>query len=187
MAGVGKRDDLVIDTRALGRRPGSMLPYQAAVTSPSRIGLEMIAILPDTPIDLDLRLEAVSEGILVSGTVRTNVTGECIRCLETFEDDLVIEPQELFAYPDSLTVETTEDDEIRRVERDRIDLEPMLVDAAAAVLPFQPVCSPDCLGLCSECGIRLAITEPGHGHETIDPRWAALAEKAISEGTDSGS
>lgn len=185
MTGVGNRDDLVIDTRSLGRRPGSMLPYRETASAPSRIGLEMIAIEPGTPIDLDLRLEAVSEGILVSGTVHSTVTGECIRCLETFTDDLVIEPQELFAYPDSLTVETSEEDEVRRVERDRIDLEPMLIDAAAAVLPFQPVCSPDCLGLCSECGIRLAIAEPGHSHETIDPRWAALAEKATSEGTDS--
>lgn len=185
MAGVGNRDALVIDTRTLGRRPGSMMPYEDTVPSPSRIGLEMIAIEPGTPIDLDLRLEAVSEGILVSGTVHSTVTGECTRCLESFRDDLTIEPQELYAYPDSLTAETTEDDEIRQVERDRIDLEPMLIDAAAAVLPFQPVCSPDCTGLCSECGIRLAIAEPGHRHDTMDPRWAALAEKVVSEGTDS--
>lgn len=162
-----------------------MMPFRETVPSPVRIGLEMIAIEPGTPIDIDVRLESVSEGVLVSGEVRSTVTGECIRCLETFEDDLVIDVQELYAYPDSLTDQTSDEDEVRRVDRDRIDLEPTLIDAAAAVLPFQPVCSSDCLGLCSQCGIRLAVAEPGHGHERIDPRWAALAEKITSEGTDS--
>ena len=42
-------------------------------------------------------------------------------------------------------------------------------------LPFRPVCTPDCPGLCLECGARLQ-DDPGHAHEeSIDPRWAALS------------
>ncbi|CAM5707927.1 hypothetical protein SBADM41S_07373 [Streptomyces badius] len=53
------------------------------------------------------------------------------------------------------------------------DLEPMLRDAVVLALPMQPVCSEDCAGLCSECGIRLD-ENPGHHHDAVDIRWAAL-------------
>ena len=42
-------------------------------------------------------------------------------------------------------------------------------------LPFKPVCREDCPGLCPECGILLA-DDPGHGHASTDPRWAALQD-----------
>jgi len=83
----------------------------------------------------------------------------------------------LYAYPDSATERTTESDEVRRVTDDLIDLTEAVTDAVALELPLQPLCAEDCAGLCAECGVRLAVAEPGHGHETIDPRWAALSAK----------
>jgi uncharacterized protein len=60
------------------------------------------------------------------------------------------------------------------MEGDLIDLEPVLRDQVVLALPFQPLCTDDCPGLCPECGARLA-DEPGHKHEDrTDPRWAAL-------------
>ena len=41
-------------------------------------------------------------------------------------------------------------------------------------LPFAPLCSEDCPGLCPDCGVALATAEPGHHHDKIDPRWAKL-------------
>ncbi len=81
---------------------------------------------------------------------------------------------ELFAYPDSTTEATTEEDEVGRVVDDTIDLEQSIIDAVGLELPFSPLCSSDCPGLCPECGIQLA-DEPGHHHDLIDPRWAKLA------------
>jgi uncharacterized protein len=60
------------------------------------------------------------------------------------------------------------------MDGDRLDLEPTLRDALVPALPFQPVCDPDCPGLCSRCGARL-LDDPDHSHEDNDPRWAALA------------
>lgn len=175
----------MLDTRSLGRRPGSMAEIARTVPAPSRIGLDLVAVPVGTDVDLDLRLEAVSEGVLVTGTVRAATTGECSRCLEPFEGTLDLYLTELFAYPDSVTEATTEDDEVYRIVDDLIDLEPVVVDAAGLELPLQPLCGEDCRGLCPECGIRLAIAESGHGHETIDPRWAALAGKvADAAGVD---
>ena len=173
----------VLDTRKLGRRPGSMTTVTRTVPTPTRIGLDLIAVPVGGDVELDLRLESVSEGVLVTGTVHADTTGECSRCLEPFDGTLDLYLTELFAYPNSVTEETTEEDEIYRIVDDLIDLEPVIVDAAGLELPLQPLCSEDCQGLCPECGIRLAIAESGHGHEILDPRWAALAGKlADAEG-----
>ncbi len=58
------------------------------------------------------------------------------------------------------------------------DLEPALRDAVVLALPLAPLCTDDCPGLCVECGGRRADLAPDHGHETLDPRWAALRGRA---------
>ena len=93
---------------------------------------------------------------------------------------------ELFAYPDSVTEQTTEEDDVHRIVDDRIDLEQAIIDAVALELPMSPLCEPDCPGLCQVCGIRLAVAEPGHGHDVIDPRWAGLAGKFAELSEDKG-
>ena len=172
---------LVLDTRRLGRRPGSMIEVHSTVPSPSRIGLDLIAIPEGTDMTLDLRLESVSEGVLVTGTVSADTAGECSRCLEPFDSHVDLALTELFAYPDSVTDETTDSDDSYRVVDDAIDLEPLIVDIAGLTLPLRPLDREDCQGLCSECGVRLAIAEPNHSHEILDPRWAGLAEKFATE------
>ena len=92
---------------------------------------------------------------------------------------------ELFAYPDSATEATTEEDEVGRVVDDTVDLEQPIIDAVGLELPFSPVCRPDCPGLCPECGVALAA-EPGHHHDHIDPRWAKLAGMLARETPETG-
>ncbi|MGV0785589.1 DUF177 domain-containing protein [Mycolicibacterium sp. XJ2] len=166
---------LVINISRLGRRPGSMMTVSETVPSPSRIGLDLIAIDKGAPLELDLRVESVSEGVLASGTVSAPTTGDCARCLTPVTGDVEIYLTELFAYPDSATDETTEADEVGRVVDDTVDLEQPIIDAVGLALPFAPLCGPDCAGLCPDCGVALATAEPGHHHERIDPRWAKLA------------
>jgi len=179
MAATGKardtRSPLVFDVSRLGRRPGALQTVAQTVPSPSRIGLDLIAIEPGAPLDLDLRLESVSEGVLVSGTVAGPTAGECSRCLGPVSGDVEITLTELFAYPDSLTESTTEEDEVGHVIDQTVDLEQPIVDAVGLALPFTPLCSPDCPGLCPQCGVALASAEPGHHHDQIDPRFAKLA------------
>lgn len=166
---------LVINISRLGRRPGSMMTVSETVPSPSRIGLDLIGVDAGAPMELDLRLESVSEGVLVTGTVSAPTAGECARCLTPVTGDVEIDLTELFAYPDSATDETTEADEVGRVVDDTVNLEQPIVDAVGLALPFAPLCRPDCAGLCPECGVALGSAEPGHHHEQIDPRWAKLA------------
>jgi uncharacterized protein len=170
------RSPLVLNISRLGRRSGSMMTVADTVPSPARVGLDLIAIGEGAPLDLDLRIESVSEGVLVSGTVSAPTAGECARCLTPITGHVDIDITELFAYPDSATDETTEADEIGRVVDDTVDLEQPVIDAVGLALPFAPLCGPDCIGLCPDCGVPLATAEPGHRHERVDPRWAKLAD-----------
>jgi uncharacterized protein len=165
------RSPFVLDTHELGRRPGEMRKVQRTSPAPADLGTDVIGVPPGSDLTLDLRLESVLEGVLVSGTVRGLAVGECVRCLEAVELDVEADIQELFAYPGRAHEE--DEDEIREIEDDLINLEPAIRDSIVPALPFQPVCQEDCPGLCSECGARLA-DDPDHRHEVVDPRWAAL-------------
>ncbi|PNE38758.1 YceD family protein [Streptomyces noursei] len=171
----------MFDTRELGRRPGTLKRLSRSVEAPADLGNEIIGAPEGKPIELDLRLEAVMDGVLVTGTARATVKGECVRCLEPLERVLEADFQELFSYPDAdvRTVESGDDAEDEEdtfyIEDDLFDLEPVLRDAVVLALPLQPVCREDCPGLCSDCGARLA-DDPDHHHDAVDMRWAALQE-----------
>ncbi|MGW5384640.1 YceD family protein [Nocardia sp. NPDC003963] len=168
----------VLDVRSLGRAPGSMRELRRTVTTTERLGLDLIGVPVGAEVELDLRLQSVSEGVLVTGTLDAPVAGECSRCLEQFTDTVQLSLTELFAYPDSATEQTSSEDEVYRMSDDLIDLEPLVVDQLGLELPLQPLCSPDCPGLCPECGVRMAIAGSDHRHEILDPRWAGLAKFA---------
>lgn len=167
----------VLDTRELGRRPGAMQEVRRSVEAPEDLGVELIKVAPGSPVELDLRLESVAEGVLVSGTVGATASGECGRCLDPVDERIDVRVVELFAYPGSQTDETTDEDEIARLIDDRIDLEPVVRNAIVLALPLTPLCDPDCSGLCAGCGERLDDLPIDHSHHQIDPRWAGLAEK----------
>jgi len=174
----------VLDTRALGRRPGSMKPVRLSAPVDVPIGIEVIAVPAGRQVDLDLRLESVTEGVLVSGEASAEATGECARCLAEIRQPVRVTVRELYAYPGSTTDETTDEDELPRVCDDLIDLAPLIRDEITLALPLAPLCGPDCRGLCPGCGERLAELEAGHSHEILDPRWAALAERFPSGGAE---
>jgi uncharacterized protein len=170
------RSPLVFDTRELGRRPGSMQRVHRSAEAPDTLGLELIGVPAGASLDLDLRLESVMEGVLASGTVSAPVTGECGRCLGPVDTEVVVDVQELYAYADSTTDETADDEEVSRLQGDYFDLEPALRDAVVLALPTNPLCREDCPGLCPECGAHWDELPNDHTHEQVDPRWAALQE-----------
>ncbi|GAA0922170.1 YceD family protein [Nonomuraea longicatena] len=163
------RSPWVISTHDLGKRPGTMLRRSFSLPAPADLGVEMIGVPKDADVELDLRFEAVMEGVLVSGTARAPLAGECVRCLEPLASGLEVDLQELFFYSDE---DASEEDSL--LDGELLDLEPTFRDAAVLALPLSPVCGDDCQGLCTECGIRLAEAGSDHRHEKIDARWASL-------------
>ena len=181
----------MLDTRELGRRPGTERRVTVTAPAPEELGIEVLRVPEGSPVDFELRLEAVVEGVLITGSAHARVTGECVRCLEELHRDMDADFCELFVYDgEGAEAGTAEDGETSRLQGDLLDLEPVLRDSVVLALPFQPLCREDCPGLCVECGARLA-EDPGHTHEAaVDPRWAALqglaAARHETTGRDSG-
>ena len=168
-----------VDVYDLMHRPGEMRERSIDIVVPEEFGNAMIAVKAGSELRVELRMESLHDGILVSADIDGTAAGECGRCLIDIEQAIQVEIQELFAYSSDEAFEY-------EVREDTIDLEPVVRDAVVLSLPFQPVCQDECLGLCPQCGDRL-LDNPGHEHENpVDPRWAALGSLAGFDGnTDS--
>ncbi|MDT0321207.1 YceD family protein [Streptomyces millisiae] len=175
----------MFDTRELGRRPGALKRISRSVEAPADLGVEVIGVPTGARLDVELRMESVMEGVLVTGTVHAPLAGECVRCLEPLAREVEADFQEMYAYPDlegrgrsAEPADEERDEETLYLQGDLFDLEPVLRDAVVLALPLQPVCREDCPGLCPDCGVPLA-QDPDHQHdEAVDIRWAALREFA---------
>ncbi|OII68615.1 DUF177 domain-containing protein [Streptomyces sp. CC77] len=173
----------MFDTHELGRRPGALQRLSREVAAPADLGIDGVIGVPEgSPVELELRLESVMEGVLVTGTARAAAEGECVRCLEPLRRDVEADFQEMFSYPDTddrghrkaaADDDAEEDEGLIPLEDGMFDLEPVLRDAVVLSLPMQPVCREDCAGLCADCGANLN-DDPDHHHDAVDIRWAAL-------------
>ena len=175
------RQPLVVDTTKLPRQPGATRALKRVVPAPADLGLELISVPEGSDLELDLVLTSVSEGVYISGRVRGSLIGECGRCLNEIGESFEVSLAELYAYAESTTEETTDEDEVGRMQGDLIDLEPALRDAVVLTLPTNPLCRQDCPGLCPDCGVHFDDLPADHSHEDADPRWAALRNLSRSE------
>jgi uncharacterized protein len=159
---------LIIPVKDLIQNPGTMKELTLSHELEYPLGTDIIAVPKGRELSLDVRLESVHEGILVTVSGDALADSECSRCLEPMHEDIEIELQELFHYhPEQ------EDDFV--ILQDRVDLEQALIDAVVPNLPLKPLCSEDCPGLCADCGERTDVGS--HNHEKpIDPRFGALKD-----------
>ncbi len=99
----------------------------------------------------NVRINRTPQGLLIDANFNAKVVGQCVRCLESFQQPLTTEFQELFAYRSRHTM----DAEFFVPEDGNIDLSPLMYENMLLAMPIKPVCKPDCKGLCTECGINL--------------------------------
>jgi len=171
-----------LNTFELPRRAGEMKEYELDIEVPENVGVPLIFVPAGEVIEVDARLESVTEGILLSAQIFATAKGECTRCLDPVVVEIDKKVQELYNYAAKVTrskKSSDEDDldleEELMMDGDIMDLEIPIRDAIVLELPFNPLCTPDCLGLCPECGGKWADLAADHAHETIDARWASLA------------
>jgi uncharacterized protein len=155
-----------IDVRDLLASPGSSREVHLSQGIPG-LSTELAEIPPQTPVHIDVLLESVVEGILVSGPLSGTVTYRCARCLKSFTEVLSLEVTELFAR------DAVDDDDEYPLVDGTIDLEQMVRDAVLLSMPFSPLCRRDCLGLCERCGGDRNLGEC-ECPPRVDPRWAEL-------------
>nr|WP_255447181.1 DUF177 domain-containing protein [Schumannella soli] len=148
-------------------RPGEMRERELVITLAERLGEGAATVPQGSELTIDLRLEGLHDGILVTGEVDATAVGECGRCLDPVSIPVELEFQELFAY----SLDEAFDYSVRD---DHVDLEPVVRDAVVLSLPFQPVCRPDCPGLDPVTGEKLEVAPEQDQRVVTDPRWAAL-------------
>lgn len=186
-----KESPFLFNCHDLPRRAGEMREYELTITDHESMGLPFFAIPVGEAIEIDLRISAVSEGVLASAEVRALAVGECTRCLDRIEIDLDESFNELFIYESDhrshgshnskrreKEIVVEDEDEVLTMEGDAIDLEGPIRDALILNLPVNPLCSEDCLGLCAGCGVKWVDLPEDHGHDQVDIRWAGLEKLA---------
>ena len=165
---------LIVNVVELLRRPGNTKDVAVSVASADLTFDD--ARMTDDPIDVDVHLEALSNGISVHGHASATWTGECRRCLTPLRERMRIDVDELYQV-------VTDSPDAYAIENDQINLLPMVRENLLVAIPLGPLCREDCPGLCAECGALLAL-DPGHRHEQQDPRWAALGALLAGDSQD---
>ncbi|MGN6408467.1 MAG: YceD family protein [Curtobacterium sp.] len=165
--------------RDLAHRPGEMREHSLDIQVPDAMGAGVISVREGAEMHIDLRLEGLHEGVLVTGHASAEAEGECSRCLIDITEPVEVDFAELFAY------DASEDFDFF-VHDDHVDCEQVVRDAVVLALPFQPVCRPDCPGLDPVTGERLADIGEQRAHEVLDPRWAALSGLTLDDATSGG-
>lgn len=160
---------LVLGVTDLRRQPGLRRRVERADVLRD-LGISTAVVPEGAEVSVDLELEAVSNGIVATGTVRAPWVGECRRCLRTVEGMSEARVQEIFE------TDPTEG-ETYPLGNEVVDLEPMVRDAVLLALPLAPLCGDDCRGPAPETfPTGPAGSGEGEDETPVDPRWAALAD-----------
>jgi DUF177 domain-containing protein len=119
------------------------------------------------------------EGILVSACLVVVSNEVCSRCLEPLQSVCDIDFKEEFA--PTIDIDTgarlsPPDDVFTIDEHQLLDLNEAIRQYRAASRAMQPLCRPDCRGLCPDCGANLNLGPCACPIKSADPRWDALTE-----------
>jgi len=164
---------LVVNIAALRRGHEHRRREQRAGLIP---GLQVTgsAVPPGDEVSVDVLVELVDGGVVVSGTVQFPWTGECRRCLAPVSGTTAVAVRELYQPHDRRGPAGDEDEDTYPLAGDQLDLAPLARDAVLLELPQAPLCRDDCAGLCPTCGADRNAGACGCPAGPVDPRWAAL-------------
>ncbi|MCI1901473.1 MAG: DUF177 domain-containing protein [Bifidobacteriaceae bacterium] len=184
-----------IPVAQVGSRAGQSLEVDSDFPAPSGIGDEFYGVEEGSSVAVEARFDSIVDGLIFTATATARVTGECGRCLTPIDRDLEIHLTSFMPYEDpnaalpttrkSGRVHEDSEDVIVAGEEESEDINPLspggdfanietlLRDGFTQEIPPTPLCRPDCLGLCPQCGINLN-EHPDHVHEVTDIRLSAL-------------
>jgi len=157
--------DLRIDVADLLAHSGARRALRRAATV-AALGTGVARV--DEPVELDLVLERVPEGVVVRGDLRTRFAAECGVCLRELSGDVAVHVSELFE-------DQPVDGDTYPLLGHSLDLEQLVRDAVLLDLPLAPTCA-STGG--QPCHPDVAHLGDDHADEAapVDPRWSALSE-----------
>jgi uncharacterized protein len=176
--------DHVLNVSDLIDRPGSSRQVDFAVPTPDEFDLPLVEVRG--PVRLSGVVESVVDGLLVRAALVADLALQCARCLEPVEDSARTDVVELFVDPLRVPLDADPPDPGYEIVDGRIDVDALLRDALVPATPFQPLCRPDCAGLCASCGADLNAGPCGCRDVAVDTRWAPLAGLDLPSGEERG-
>jgi len=159
---------LLINAAELLRRPGTERRVELESTV-AELGIVDPRFDADAVVEIALRLESLTDGIVVDGRLTVPWADSCRRCLAPASGDVVCEVHELYQ-------QVVTDPDAFEIVGDQIDLRRMVTENILLEAPIAPLCRPDCAGLCPICGTDLNVTTCDCVTTDIDPRWQALSQ-----------
>lgn len=190
--------DLLISLMSLPSALGERIEKHFSWVVPAEWKTEVLELQEGTVLPIEVTVTSIDDGVLAQVQTSGFLHGNCVRCLDDIAVPWVVDTADVYLEEEprkkpvrhsdgesNIEAEGDELDNPLLIQHNQIDLEPLLRDAILGVASLQPLCGPDCLGLCAQCGIRLADAQPSHQHESFDPRFAAL-ENFFSDASDVG-
>lgn len=163
--------DHLLQVTDLVDRPGASREVDLDLPVPAHFDLPLASVAD--PVALDGVIESVVDGMLVRGVLTAEMSLACARCLRAIPHPARVDIVEL--YPDPASLE--EGDEVEdgyELLDGAIDVSALVRDSLSSVIPYRPLCGPDCAGLCASCGADLNEEACGCAADDVDPRWEAL-------------
>ena len=164
----------------LRERVGSVTHYEISESKPLPQGEHSLRELTGS-----VDLMRTDQGILVSAVLHCTIVGRCSRCLIDISYPLSLTFQE--EYLPTVDASTgaslplpTDPDAFLIDSHQVLDLTEAVRQYRLTTEPMQPLCKPDCLGLCPHCGYNLNQGPCGCPDQETDARWATLAELAVN-------
>lgn len=188
-----------VSVAQVASRPGQSKEIDATFPAPSGIGDEIVGVDEGADVSVVGSFDSIVDGLILNARISAPVHAECTRCLKPIQRDWTVNVTSFFPYEDkSAAGKNGKEEEVDIIAGEDeaedtyplldggvwADLEALLRDTLVEELPLQPLCKPDCKGLCSQCGIDLN-ENPDHQHDMTDIRFAALEGlKAKLEGKE---
>lgn len=194
-----------VSVAQVASRPGQSKEIDATFPAPSGIGDEIVGVDEGADVSVVGSFDSIVDGLILNARISAPVHAECTRCLKPIQRDWTVNVTSFFPYEDKSAAgkggkagKNGKEEEVDIIAGEDesedtyplldggawADLEALLRDTLVEELPLQPLCKPDCKGLCSQCGIDLN-ENPDHQHDMTDIRFAALEGlKAKLEGKE---
>ncbi|WP_339063397.1 DUF177 domain-containing protein [Tepidibacillus marianensis] len=112
----------------------------------------------------------------VKGQISTTVLLRCSKCLQTFDCAIESDFLDIFIPEEIESQESQTDENIHLLTSDEIDISSIVEELFLLQLPYVPLCSKDCKGLCPVCGTNLNEKQCDCDTSRVDPRLADLAK-----------
>lgn len=145
----------------------------------SDLGIETDDFDIKEPIHIEGKVTKFGKTLYVKGHLLAKMTMTCSRCIESFSFTLDSEIDATYVPLENESLEEEKeldqsDLDILFYKDDRLDLQEIIRDHIVLSIPLQPLCKPDCLGLCQNCGQDLNVSKCACKTEDIHPKLEIL-------------